>query len=266
MSSNRRVTFADLVAAKLPSKPDAPTPGIDSVQESTAPVLQEAPVPPTAPVQQPAPVPYTPQPLYGTPAVPQEAPVRGTAPVRQTGGHTRVTHEVSDEVLPTLDVYAQSILQRLLRLSWGWSQETCKVGLPRLASACNISESKARRALRVLIARHLVEIVDQDFSSVNQAERGTTYKILMTPTHSTAPGRQTAPVRGTAPVQRTPIKVKDLKETNKRENELPLDTKSCPDCQGSGFWYPEGTEKGVAKCKHERLTKGEHSKPPIPGS
>lgn len=27
----------------------------------------------------------------------------------------------------------------------------------------------------------------------------------------------------------------------------------CPDCKGSGWWYPEGTEKGVAKCKHSRL-------------
>lgn len=27
----------------------------------------------------------------------------------------------------------------------------------------------------------------------------------------------------------------------------------CPDCKGSGWWYPEGMEKGVTKCKHERL-------------
>ncbi len=27
----------------------------------------------------------------------------------------------------------------------------------------------------------------------------------------------------------------------------------CPDCAGVGFWYPEGTEKGVAKCKHAKL-------------
>lgn len=27
----------------------------------------------------------------------------------------------------------------------------------------------------------------------------------------------------------------------------------CPDCNGSGWWYPNGTEKGVAKCKHGRL-------------
>ena len=27
----------------------------------------------------------------------------------------------------------------------------------------------------------------------------------------------------------------------------------CPDCNGSGWWYPKGTEKGVAKCKHTQL-------------
>jgi hypothetical protein len=29
--------------------------------------------------------------------------------------------------------------------------------------------------------------------------------------------------------------------------------KRCPDCGGSGMYYPEGYEKGVAKCRHERL-------------
>jgi hypothetical protein len=27
----------------------------------------------------------------------------------------------------------------------------------------------------------------------------------------------------------------------------------CPDCNGSGWWYPNGTERGVAKCKHAGL-------------
>jgi hypothetical protein len=30
----------------------------------------------------------------------------------------------------------------------------------------------------------------------------------------------------------------------------------CPDCKGAGWWYPEGQEKGVAKCRHERLAGG----------
>ncbi|MDQ3134745.1 MAG: hypothetical protein M3Q76_08075, partial [Acidobacteriota bacterium] len=33
-----------------------------------------------------------------------------------------------------------------------------------------------------------------------------------------------------------------------------VDIGQCPDCRGTGFWYPKGTEMGVAKCKHERLT------------
>lgn len=27
----------------------------------------------------------------------------------------------------------------------------------------------------------------------------------------------------------------------------------CPDCKGSGWWYPDGQEKGVAKCRHSRV-------------
>lgn len=32
-----------------------------------------------------------------------------------------------------------------------------------------------------------------------------------------------------------------------------LDTSQCPDCNGTGFYYPQGVEAGVARCKHERL-------------
>jgi hypothetical protein len=31
--------------------------------------------------------------------------------------------------------------------------------------------------------------------------------------------------------------------------------KNCPDCGGSGMYYPEGYDKGVAKCKHENLNR-----------
>jgi hypothetical protein len=32
------------------------------------------------------------------------------------------------------------------------------------------------------------------------------------------------------------------------------DVRKCPDCGGSGLYYPEGYEKGVARCNHKRLT------------
>jgi hypothetical protein len=34
----------------------------------------------------------------------------------------------------------------------------------------------------------------------------------------------------------------------------PVDASKCQDCGGSGWWYPEGTEKGVAKCRHAKLS------------
>ena len=34
------------------------------------------------------------------------------------------------------------------------------------------------------------------------------------------------------------------------------DISKCPDCYGTGMWYPEGFDKGVARCRHEKLTAG----------
>lgn len=36
-----------------------------------------------------------------------------------------------------------------------------------------------------------------------------------------------------------------------------LDASQCPDCFGTGMWYPEGYDKGVARCRHEKLAAGE---------
>ncbi|HEX8473074.1 MAG TPA: helix-turn-helix domain-containing protein [Pyrinomonadaceae bacterium] len=32
-----------------------------------------------------------------------------------------------------------------------------------------------------------------------------------------------------------------------------VDAAQCPDCRGSGFYYPKGHEGGVAKCRHEKM-------------
>jgi hypothetical protein len=41
-----------------------------------------------------------------------------------------------------------------------------------------------------------------------------------------------------------------------------LDASQCPDCHGSGFYYPKGVEGGVARCKHEQLRReGEEGNP-----
>jgi hypothetical protein len=40
------------------------------------------------------------------------------------------------------------------------------------------------------------------------------------------------------------------------ERSSNLDTSQCPDCQGTGFYYPKGVEGGVARCNHEQLKEG----------
>lgn len=54
----------------------------------------------------------------------------------------------------------------------------------------------------------------------------------------------------------------DKKQAAREGKELPdqapiapqANPVDCPDCNGSGWWYPNGLEKGVAKCKHDKLT------------
>ena len=42
------------------------------------------------------------------------------------------------------------------------------------------------------------------------------------------------------------------------EKEVLLNASACPDCNGTGFYYPHGAEHGVIKCKHEKLKDTSH--------
>jgi hypothetical protein len=51
-------------------------------------------------------------------------------------------------------------------------------------------------------------------------------------------------------------------ETSSAESILSNEeARNCPDCGGSGMYYPQGYEKGVAKCRHERLKSSAGPKP-----
>jgi hypothetical protein len=54
----------------------------------------------------------------------------------------------------------------------------------------------------------------------------------------------------------------DKKQAQAEGRELPDQSKNislipegqtCPDCNNTGWWYPHGADRGVARCKHERL-------------
>jgi hypothetical protein len=50
------------------------------------------------------------------------------------------------------------------------------------------------------------------------------------------------------------IREEAAKSPSVAQNTPQADFSGCPDCSGTGFWYPEGIEKGVQRCKHEKLT------------
>jgi hypothetical protein len=55
-----------------------------------------------------------------------------------------------------------------------------------------------------------------------------------------------------------------MNDESRAEGRVPqstssMDAKQCPDCGGSSWWYPEGPEKGVARCAHEKLSVGKGS-------
>jgi hypothetical protein len=43
-------------------------------------------------------------------------------------------------------------------------------------------------------------------------------------------------------------------ERSREQSAAPkVDASKCPDCFGTGMWYPQGFEKGVARCEHKTL-------------
>jgi hypothetical protein len=149
------------------------------------------------------------------------ADAQRAAPARQTtvAGYTRVSNDLLDRILPTLDTYDQVVLMRLYRLSRGFSSDTCRVSVPTLAKACHVSERQVRISVGRLEARELIQRVEQDFGNKDKALRGTVFRILIsdpTPARSATPARYATPAQSSAPARDAANKRKDFKETNKK--------------------------------------------------
>ena len=136
----------------------------------------------------------------------------------------------------------RAVYGELYQMSWGFGNSTCKVSLQRLAERAGMKTTATGETIKKLVSKGLVQKVTMDLG--RGREQGNVYSLPL-------PVRLTESVRLTKSVH---IKEKDIKKDIKGKSAAP-DYKTCPDCQGSGFWYPEGVEKGVAKCRHERMGK-----------
>jgi DNA-binding Lrp family transcriptional regulator len=319
-SNNDPEIFADVFAAFTGRRPPMRVPeaveGNETEQITPAPHATPAsratPAPRTTPARSAAPAQKEPEPLHRAAAAPRATPAQQTT----VAGFTRVPNDLLDRIIPTLDTYDQSVLIRLYRLARGFNSDTCRVSVPTLAKACNISERQTRKSIVRLERRELIQRIEQDFGNKNMALRGTTFKVLISEAavaRRAAPEQQTTPAQYAAPARGAANKVNTQKESTQthvgvggrsrfslnecrkyaehlrstgqginnpggyattilrtgeaddaiaafltpEENVAPMDVSGCPDCSGTGFWYPNGLEKGVKRCMHARLIKEE---------
>jgi Bacteriophage replication protein O len=190
------------------------TPDENVAKEASAtPARRAAPALHAAPAPRASAAPSQPEPLHRAADAPRATPAQQAT----VAGYTRVSNDLLDRILPTLDTYDQAVLIRLYRLSRGFNSDTCRVSVPTLAKACNVSERQVRKSVSKLEARELIQRIEQDFGNKNKALRGTIFRILIadpTPARGAAPAYNATPARGASPAHSAANKDKDLKGNN----------------------------------------------------
>ena len=168
------------------------------------------------------------------------------ASLPEVAGRLELPHQITDHLLKLLDPYEQAVYLQLYRLSWGFNKSNCSISNPKLAERTGMPESTVKKTLAKLKAKGLIKKTGLQIGYGK--EQGIDFWVSA-PSSQLQRSRQ---LHESSQLPQDHNKRKALKENIKRDLAAP-DYKNCPDCQGSGFWYPEGNEKGVAKCKHVRL-------------
>jgi len=95
-------------------------------------------------------------------------------PEAKRSGYLKIPHDILDTILPRLEPSEAVVFLRLYRLSVGFNQRTCTVGMSTLMRVSNLSESCCRRALRRLMELGVI----RQLGVLNTREvKGTTYQI-----------------------------------------------------------------------------------------
>jgi hypothetical protein len=162
-------------------------------------------------------------------------------------GHSEIPHQILDHLCRHLEPEEQVIYMQLYRLSWGFGKDTCEISNPRLSERSNVPLSTMKRKVGQLVSKGLVEKINT--ITGYGKDQAVVYRVAA-PSWQLAKSSQPRASRQPAPGHNK----EDHKETEKR-----VDASQCPDCAGSGWWYPEGTARGVRPgCQHPRLkTRGD---------
>lgn len=78
---------------------------------------------------------------------------------------------------PELKSSDRAVFRHLLERVQAGNGETCTISIPRIASACDISERQVQISTRRLIDARLIERLGYDFSNPDRSKRGTVYRV-----------------------------------------------------------------------------------------
>ncbi len=251
MSQNKPLNFAQALRSK-PKERIEPEEAPEAVSIVNGFAMMDSPAPParlsrmdSLSTEQPPPLPATSPPKEDSlPTLnsPSNADNQNIlAMIPHVAGHTQLPHAYTDHLARWLSADEQAVYVQLYRLSWGWGKGSCFISNPKLSERSGVPETSMRRAIRKLATKGLVEKTNRVFGS--HMDQGIEYCVF-TSDRLTKPDRVSSM---TSPSTLAPNKER-IKETDTKD-----DASRCPDCMGTGFYYPAGTAKGVAKCKHAKM-------------
>lgn len=176
----------------------------------------------------------------------EEATVSLISSLPEVDGFTKLWHQIVDHLYSQLSTAEQAVHIQLFRLSWGYGKATCIIGLPNLSKRIGAAESTVQRAVEGLIRKGLIRKERHVFGKSKL--QGIEYYVV--PPSSLVKSLSLGKTSSLSEMSTNKESIK--KKISKGEKASP-DFKNCPDCHGTGFWYPAGTEQGVAKCTHGNL-------------
>lgn len=149
---------------------------------------------------------------------------------------TVTPNDIWDEIIPTLDVYDQSVLWQLYRLTRGYHRDTCTIGLPKLASRCNIGKRQVSTSVERLEKRGLIKRLGADYSNKVKGLRGNIYKMNLPEgklARRTTVAQQTRDVQPATVASRAPIKHDIKKEDTQTQLCVSVSSRfSLEQCRG----------------------------------
>jgi hypothetical protein len=178
---------------------------------------------------------------------PRESVLNLLSALPDAKGHLETPYQLLDHLFRHLPPPQQAVYLQLYRLSWGFKKERCFISNPGLAGRACLSISAVKENVNKLIEKGLIEKTGNVMGfGKNQGVEYLVHPPSWQVTRSSQPRKSSQPGESSQP-RKASNKDIDQKEIEKGE------AIACPDCHGTGFWYPEGTEKGVARCTHKRL-------------